>query len=115
MDMLKHRFTVNLRSCIVSLLLGIVIGYLGGPAFALVWWALIGLVIGYFSASTKAGLVNGAVYGFALSYTFMLAGYSGSDPLASKLAPFVLFGMFGAVCGLCLGIIGHLMNRTRVN
>lgn len=79
---------------------------------ALVPWALIGLAVGGLSAGRRDAAVAGAAYGFALAYVFMLASYDGSAALASRLAPFVVFGVFGAACGVGLGLLGRLSRRS---
>ena len=109
----EKRLGLNALSYVASLLIGVATGYVGGPAVAMVWWALLGLLLGWFSDRKKASLMNGALYGFALAYTFMLAGYSGSESVLSKLVPFVAFGVFGSICGACLGLVGYLIRRKR--
>ncbi len=96
----------NAISVIVSVVVGGIIGYLGGPAIVLIAWALIGILLGIFCASRRSALLNGAVYGFALAYVFMVAGYNGQDPIHTKLLPFVIFGIVGALGGSTLAIIG---------
>lgn len=103
---------INVRSIVLSLVIGAVIGYIGGPALALILWAIVGLTLGAFCSSNKVALVIGAVYGFSLSYVFMLAGYDGQASVTTKLLPFILFGVFGALCGSVLAIIGSWLGRS---
>lgn len=100
------RFDVKLTSVIVSLLIGGFIGYIDGPALMLILWAIVGLIIGAFCVSRKAATLNGAVYGFVLAYTFMVSAYNGTAPVSTKLLPFVIFGIVGAVCGCLLALLG---------
>ena len=97
---------------LVAILVGFVVGWIGGLVYVLIPWAIIGLIIGFVSSSKKAALINGAVYGFVLSYVFMVHGYTGKDPLSSKLLPFFAFGIFGAICGLVLALAGRLAHRN---
>ena len=52
---------------------------------------------------------NGGLYGFCLTVAFMVAGYSGADPVMTKVPFFILLGVFGAACGIALALIGHLL------
>lgn len=98
---------VNAFSAFISVLIGSIVGYFGGPVFVLVIWAAIGLTIGAYSVSRRASILNGALFGFAVSYSFMISGYAGKDTLASRLIPFMVLGIFGALCGLTLGLLGN--------
>lgn len=102
------KLEINAFSIIQSILIGVLFGYIGGPVFVLLPWAIIGLLLGIFSKTRQSALVNGAAYGFAVAYVFMLAGYQGMAPLVTKLAPFIILGLIGAGCGLILAFIGYL-------
>ena len=41
----------------------------------------------------------------------MIAGYSGSAPLVTRVPFFVLLGLFGAPCGFLLGLAGEALGR----
>lgn len=101
------KLRANIISVLISLLTGAIVGYFKGPVFVLAIWALIGLALGAYSVGRKASILNGAAFGFAVSYVFMVSGYTGADPLSTKLAPFLLFGVFGSICGLLLGLLGN--------
>jgi len=96
---------------LLSALAGAVLGILCsrylfvGSWLSLIPWAIVGLALGFWSGGRTAW-VNGAAYGFILSFLFMLAGYAGSAPLVSRLPFFALLGIFGAICGAALGLIG---------
>ncbi len=98
---------------LISLIFGLFLGGIiskflfVGSALSLIPWGLAGLFLGYLSKDRKAAILNGALYGFSLSYTFMIAGYTGHQPLVTRLVPFMIFGLFGAVCGLLLSLIGR--------
>jgi hypothetical protein len=83
--------------------LGALLGWLGSLVLALGSWTLIpwavgALVIGFGIRVGRATLVGGC-YGFTLAFVFMVAGYSGAAPLASRLMGFALLGVVGAACG----------------
>jgi hypothetical protein len=96
---------------ILSILAGVILGFLSartifvGSWLSLVPWAMAGLLVGYWSGKRQA-IINGALYGFAIAFTFMLAGYSGSASLVSRVPFFALLGLIGAVCGAALGFTG---------
>ena len=94
-----------------SIVVGLVLGIVGaryvfvGSWLNLVVWSLAGLGIGYWGSKTES-IVNGLTYGFVLSFSFMLAGYTGKAALISRVPFFAILGVFGGVCGLVLGILG---------
>ena len=96
---------------VAAALIGIALGLIGGPVYILIPWGLIGLVLGYVSSRKKTALINGAVYGFMACYFFMISGYAGKDPLVTKLVPFIAIGLFGAICGLVLGVLGNMVHK----
>ena len=102
---------------IVSVVAGAALGVIGsrvlfvGSGLSLIPWAIVGLLLGYWSGRSHAP-VNGAAYGFALAFIFMVAGYSGSAPLLSRLPFFALLGLVGAGCGWLLGLLGALARRV---
>jgi hypothetical protein len=104
---------VKMLKLFVSIIAGAVLGILGsrylfvGSWLSLIPWALVGLALGYWSWK-RVALINGAVYGFVLSFVFMAAGYSGNASLVSRFPFFAVLGLFGAVCGCGLGFIGSL-------
>lgn len=97
---------------IISIVTGIVAGYIGGPVFILIPWGILGLGIGYFSARRKVALVNGVLYGFSAAYVFMVHGYAGAEPLSTRLLPFVVLGLVGALCGAILTYAGNVFHRN---
>lgn len=99
---------------VVSIIVGSLLGILGsrywlvGSGLSLVPWAIVGLALGSWS-DRRTAMINGAAYGFALSFVFLIAGYTGTASLVSRLPFFALLGLFGALCGLVLGILGFLL------
>jgi len=107
----------EIRRTIVAICLGALLGVLGAryvlSALSLVPWALAGLGIGYFNDG-RGAMINGAVYGFVLSFAFMCAGYKGAPPLLTRVPFFLQLGVIGAVCGFALGNLGFLFKRVLV-
>lgn len=103
----SKKLSAGPKSLLAVVVLGCVIGYLGGSALVLFPWALLGLAIGVLSISRKVALTDGGVFGFALAYVFMIAGYNGADPISTKVLPFLIFGLVGAFCGAILALIGY--------
>ena len=93
---------------IAAIILGIALG-LGGAhatflgAWTLIPWALVALALGWRVIWHSAALA-GALYGFALAFTFMIGVYTGAVPVTSKFAGFFVLGVVGAVCGGALAV-----------
>jgi hypothetical protein len=102
---------------VVAIALGALFG-LTGPQylflgwFSLIPWGIAGLALGYWSQRAERVLV-GVLYGFALCFSFMIAGYTGTASLVSRLPFFAVVGVFGALCGLGLTMVGHHMRSKR--
>ena len=107
------KLPVNPISILAALIIGIIVGFIGGPVYALIPWAIIGVIIGWVSSGKKSAVLHGAVYGFALAFVFMIHGYNGTDPLVTKLLPFAALGVVGAVFGLFWGFIGSLLPHKK--
>ena len=105
-----------MRKIVVSILVGALLGVIGarylfvGSWLSLIPWGMAGLLIGYWSQK-REWLVNGICFGFAVCFAFMIAGYSGSASLISRLPFFALIGVFGGACGLVLGWLGFVIKR----
>jgi hypothetical protein len=101
---------------LVAIAVGSLLGFIGarilfvGSALSLLPWSIAGLAFGAWN-SQRAAMVNGAVYGFCLTFAFMIAGYGGSASLLSRLPFFGLLGLFGAFCGFTLGLFGYWLKR----
>jgi hypothetical protein len=106
------------KPIIIASVIGVVLGYLGAKVLfvnsgkSLVIWATVGLVIGYLCTTYLQAIVTGAIYGFALSFFFMVFGYNGSESLLSRLPFFALLGLFGAVCGLVLALSSFAIKKA---
>jgi hypothetical protein len=98
--------------------LGALLGFLTarvvlvGSGVSLVPWTLAGLALGLCCRTAARACLAGSVYGFTLAYVFMVTGYDGASPLHTRLIPFVVFGLVGAVCGMALTLVGRLFVRA---
>jgi hypothetical protein len=107
-----------LKKISLATALGTFLGVAGSYAlFLQIWtlvpWGIAGIALGY---GTQRGerLAAGACYGFALSFTFMIANYSGAYSLISRLPVFALMGLFGSLCGMLLSLIGFFLKKWSI-
>src|SRR5436853_1788006 len=101
---------------VTTVFLGVLLALAASFALFLGWWTLLpwgigGLALGYVFPGRAT--VLGALYGFVLCFTFMLAGYSGTASLVGRVPFFALIGLVGAVCGFVLGFAGSRLKRFR--
>jgi hypothetical protein len=102
-----------MQKLIVSAIVGALLGVIGakylfvGSGISLLPWALVGLIVGYYCLDRRRAAYNGAVYGFFLTFSFMISGYSGSEPLLTRIPFFILLGLAGALCGIFLSLPGY--------
>lgn len=92
-------------------ILGLVLGFGAAQLLQLQWatlipWGLAGLGLGAVCRSRQEALMSGALYGFVLGFTFMVAGYDGTDPVAGKLPFFAVIGVVSGVAGALAGFVG---------
>jgi hypothetical protein len=98
-----------------AIALGVVLGLGASHALFLGLWTLLpwglgGLALGY--AMPRRPAIEGAIFGFVLCFTFMMAGYTGKASLLSRVPFFALIGVVGAVCGMILSASGAWLKRT---
>jgi hypothetical protein len=102
---------------IAAVLIGSVLGVIGsrvlfvGSWLSLVPWTIAGLLLGMWSTKRQWTWI-GALFGFSVSFVFMVAGYAGAANLVSRFPFFAALGLFGAVCGIVLGLLGHLLRKA---
>jgi hypothetical protein len=105
-----------MKKVMVSVIVGALFGVIGarylfvGSWLSLIPWGIAGLLIGNWSQKHEWP-VNGICFGFAVCFMFMIAGYSGSAALISRLPFFALIGLFGGICGLILGWLGFVIKE----
>ncbi|MDR3574409.1 MAG: hypothetical protein P4L50_11130 [Anaerolineaceae bacterium] len=106
-----------IKKLAAAALVGIALGLIAaryllvGSALSLIPWGITGVLFGLWRLTYRAAVLTGAVYGFLLAFTFMLAGYQGAAPTLSRLPFFAILGLVGAVCGIGLGLIGSFACR----
>ena len=100
-----------------SIVIGSLLGALGagyvfiGSWISLVPWGLVGFAIGA-TFSRKHSLLMGGLYGFSLSFAFMIAGYAGSASILSRLPFFAVIGSVGGGSGIVLALLGNVLRRV---
>jgi hypothetical protein len=98
---------------VVALIVGVVIGAAGpqyvflGP-MSLIPWGLVAVALGMWGTKREA-LKSGAVYGFSLSFAFLVAGYNGTPSLVSRSPFFAILSLFAAMCGVALAASGYYL------
>lgn len=97
---------------------GVVLGIAGarfllvGSALSLLPWGLTAALTGYTSRSRGSTISVAASYGFALAFSFMIAGYQGQPPVSHQLLPFALLGLLGAACAALLALAGRALKPS---
>ncbi|MEO8193738.1 MAG: hypothetical protein ABI681_07795 [Gemmatimonadales bacterium] len=91
------------------------LGFVSAHMLFLQWmmlipWGLAGFALGYWTQRRSVALAAGATYGLAVCIVFMIAQYTGSASLPSRMPYFGLIGAFGALCGAIVGWIGFHLN-----
>jgi hypothetical protein len=104
---------------IISAIIGIILGFVSTKTFfahswlALVPWGIAGVLVGFIPKQQKQRLLAGALYGFFLCLTFLLAGFQGDR---AKLPSFALLALLlsfvGALCGVALAYISTQIRRS---
>ena len=99
--------------------MGLVLGVVGarfllvGSWLNLVPWSVAGAGLGAWPRRVREATLVGAAYGFGLAFAFMIAGYTGTASLVSRLAPFLIIGAIGAMCGAALAALSASIIRLR--
>jgi hypothetical protein len=87
-------------------------------SYALIPWAIAGIIIGLFAKERKAALWAGGIYGFILPVAFMISGYNGPHELNRYEGLIILcliLGVIGIMCGAILAYLGNLFVRKQKN
>ncbi len=100
-----------MKKTLVAAGAGLILGIIGaryvfvGSWLNLVPWGIAGFAIGCWGAKNES-IANGVIFGFVLTLVFLIAGYSGSYTLLSRVPFFVILSAFGSICGMALGFVG---------
>ncbi len=109
---MKQEQRVMVYSIVAGIVLGLLAKYiLAGSVYNLIIWTVAGVTIGYFSKTIRNALLNGFLFGFFVSFFFMVHGYTGTTPVVTRFIPFGALGVFGGACGIVLGIIGNYSRK----
>lgn len=101
----------------VAAVVGVALGVLGarvifvGSWLTLIPWGAAGLALGARVRRARSAAVVGALYGYLLTMAFMVAGYTGSPSIMSRLPAFAIVAFVGALGGLMTAILGSLITR----
>ena len=90
----------------IAVVLGIIAGILSTHVLLIGWgnlifWGIVGIVIGFFVIGRREVIWTGALFGFFLSISFLLSGFQGAS---EKLLLFVLLSLALSVVGMGGGI-----------
>ena len=112
-----------MKRIVIGGLVGLLLGVIGARYLfvsswlSLILWAIAGMVLGFWAKRISETALAGTTYGFLLAFSFMIAGYGGAEPLATRLLPFAALGIIGAVCGTACTLTGtllrHIIPRTK--
>lgn len=101
---------------LASLAGGIALGFIGGPQWIILIWAIIAALIGYFLHQYQT--LSGALYGYAALLVYISHGYTGSESstFASRLPLFMFLALFGGLGGIVCAWIGkRLTGQSKVH
>jgi hypothetical protein len=94
----------------VAILLSIASYYLFYGRYDIFPWAVVALMIGYFSKSSKESIINGALFGYLLFLIYIYLGYKGKTD-ATSFIHFFLFNLFFSLVGAIAGIVGAFLGN----
>jgi uncharacterized membrane protein YeaQ/YmgE (transglycosylase-associated protein family) len=81
----------------------------------LLFWALIGLLLGLFIEDSRYVKWSGPSYGLFLTLSFLISGFQGN---ADKIPAFAVLSLVlcivGALCGWCLVFLGNRIKGRSV-
>jgi len=106
-----------MKKLLIAAIVGIGLGFISAkliPSWGyanLFVWAAVALALGYYAGAKRQSAYVGGLYGFCLAFTFMLAGYTGSTSVFTKILPFAVLGIFGGLCGLAWSLVGAYAHK----
>ncbi len=114
-DLLK-----TMARIMVAIALGCLLGITSPYYLFLNWasvipWGIFGFGLGCYCRTKQESAFAGFLYGFALGFVFLIAGYAGRASLLSRLAPFALLALFSAVCGVIAAFVGFIARKRLIS
>lgn len=104
---------------LISAFVGIVVGFLStrgvllGSWLDLFLWGAAGVIIGLFVSEKKILARSGLLYGFFVTFSFLMTGFRGAS---DKFVGFLIFSIFlsaiGALCGWLAVYIGYKIKQA---
>jgi len=94
---------------------GLISGWLGTHALAFLnWgnavvWLVVTVLLGLRPGTKSSKALRLGTYGFVTGFSFMCFGYAGDAPLATRLIPFAIIGLFCTAGAVAVGFITHLL------
>ncbi|MBK5268793.1 MAG: hypothetical protein JJE47_15335 [Acidimicrobiia bacterium] len=102
---------------LVAIAVGSLLGFVsasplsGLGAWNLAIWGIGNVALGNVPGSRNSKMLRLGAYGLTLGFGFMAFGYSGAEPLNTRVFPFLLIGLFSAACAIVVGGIVHLVRQ----
>jgi hypothetical protein len=102
---------------LIAVTLGVTLGLAGAHATFLGGWTLLpwgagALVLGY--TFRQRPLAVAGIYGFVLSFSFMVGVYRGARPLLGRAPFFAILGLVGASCAVLIALAGSRIAIRRI-
>jgi hypothetical protein len=104
---------------LVAAVVGVVLGWLGATSLSFLGvgnvliWAVAVVGLGTRPGTAPGKVLRLGLFGFVLGFSYMCFGHTGADALSTKLLPFAVIGLFGAVCAVALGALVHVVLSRR--
>lgn len=113
----RRSSNVMMLRFLLAVALGAALGLAGARATFLGWWTLLpwgagALALGY--TFRQRPLAVAGIYGFVLSFSFMVGVYRGARPLLSRAPFFALLGLVGASCAVLIALAGSRFAIRRI-
>ena len=87
-----------------------------GSGLSLIPWAILAMTWGLISRDRTQARNLGAIYGFSLSFIFLLidtSGNSSPERLLFLLVVTTSLAIFGGLCGAMLSVAAHRLSRKK--
>ncbi|MEO6532028.1 MAG: hypothetical protein ABIO06_00485 [Pseudolysinimonas sp.] len=77
----------------------------------LIVWAVVAATTGFILRTWRLSILDCAIIGFAIVFTYSILGYQGSSSLLAVLPAFALIALVGALGTTAMGLVGQLVRR----